>query len=163
MLLEKFDSVLLSIFIGYENTSELIPAWFTLFTPEWKIHAVCFFFCLILSQSTLLPPSLPPFPSFHPSCLALCRRRRLGSEGGEHHSRELVDGGSGARGAASFSGFCAQFGYSHKFRTSTTQAHTVSVAVLLLRAWKILIMPLLHTVIVAINQHFVVFTPTPLR
>ena len=51
------------------------------------------------------------FAWFHPnqpsSRLALCRRRRLGSEGGEHHSRELVDGGSGARGAASFSGFHA--------------------------------------------------------
>lgn len=38
------------------------------------------------------------------SCLAICCRCWLSSEGGEHHSRELVNRGSGAGRAASFPG-----------------------------------------------------------
>lgn len=30
----RYSVLLLSFFIGYENTSALIPGWFTLFTPE---------------------------------------------------------------------------------------------------------------------------------
>lgn len=38
------------------------------------------------------------------SCLAICCRCWLSPEGGEHHSRELVNRGSGAGRAASFPG-----------------------------------------------------------
>lgn len=59
-----------------------------------------------------------------PSPLTLCRRCWLNSEGGEHHSRELVNRGSGARRTSSFPGFFLH-SYTHKsikYRNTSTRA-----------------------------------------
>lgn len=59
------------------------------------------------------------------SCLTLCRRCRLNSKGGEHHSGELVNRGSGAWRTSSFPGT----GRNTAACTNTdTEAHTLWVA-----------------------------------
>ena len=58
-----------------------------------------------------------------PSRLILCHRCRLRPEGGEHHSRELVYGGSGAWRTSSFSGFVNNTAAHTNFTNTDAQAH----------------------------------------
>lgn len=130
-----------------------------LFTCEWKIHAVLFS-CLN--------------PNHSPSCLALCCRCWLSSEGGEHHSRQLVNRGSGARRTSSFPGFVLNtVAHIQKYwniglllstessafwLVMTTVLLPSSVGQLIIKQIKISIMPLLYELFWAITKSSVIFT-----
>lgn len=114
------------------------------------------------------------YPNHSPSCLALCCRCWLSSEGGEHHSRELVNRGSGTWRTSSFSGFVLNtVTHIHKYwniglllstessafwLVMTTVFLPSSVGQLIIKQIKISIMPLLSELFWAITNSSIIFT-----